>query len=105
MNFLDHSDLSSATAKVLKIDPRAGIVGIRPEHLKSTKAAKALISASLELVGNLGEYALVHMVTAGGRELIVKMDKPPKAGAGDVIHLTADAGSIHCFDAESGLKT
>ena len=104
MNFLDHSDLSSPTAKALKIDPEAGIVGIRPEHLKSTTAAKALISASLELVENLGEYALVHMVTAGGRELIVKMDKPPRAGAGETIHLTADAGSIHCFDAESGLK-
>ena len=104
MNFLDYSDLSSPTAKALKIDPEAGIVGIRPEHLKSTTAAKALISASLELVENLGEYALVHMVTAGGRELIVKMDKPPKAGAGETIHLIADAGSIHCFDAESGLK-
>ena len=104
MNFLDHSDLSSTTAKALKIDPDAGIVGIRPEHLKSTTAVKALISASLELFENLREYALVHMVPAGGRELIVKMDKPPKAGAGEVIHLTADAGSIHFFEAESGLK-
>ena len=105
MNFLDHSDLSSPTAKALKVDPEAGIVGIRPEHLKSTTAAKALISASLELVENLGEYALVHMVTPSGRELIVKMDKPPKAGAGEMIHLTADAGTVHHFNAESGLKT
>ena len=104
MNFLDHSDLSSPIAKALKIDRRACVVSIRPEQLKSTTAGKALISASLELVENLGEYALVHMVTAGGRELIVKMDKPPKAGAGEVIHLTADAGSIHFFEAESGLK-
>ena len=105
MNFLNYSDLSFATAKALKIDPGAGIVGIRPEHLKSTTAAKALISASLELVENLGEYALVHMVTPSGRELIVKMDKPPKAGAGEMIHLTADAGRVHHFNAESGLKT
>ena len=105
MNFLNYSDLSFATAKALNIDPGAGIVGIRPEHLKSTTAAKALISASLELVENLGEYALVHMVTPSGRELIVKMDKPPKAGAGEMIHLTADAGRLHHFNAESGLKT
>ena len=104
MNFLDQADLATAAAKVLKIDPKAGIVGIRPEHLKATTAAKALVSAPLELVENLGEYALVHMVTGGGRELIVKMDKPPKAEAGDLIHLTADAGNIHCFDAESGLR-
>ena len=104
MNFLDQADLATAAAKVLKIDPKAGIVGIRPEHLKATTAAKALVSAPLELVENLGEYALVHMVTEGGRELIVKMDKPPKAEAGDLIHLTADAGNIHCFDAESGLR-
>ena len=104
MNFLDQADLATAAAKVLKIDPKAGIVGIRPEHLKATTAAKALVSAPLELVENLGEYALVHMVTEGGRELIVKMDKPPKAEAGDMIHLTADAGNIHCFDAESGLR-
>ena len=105
MNFLNHYDLYFATAKALKIDPGAGIVGIRPEHLKSTTAAKALISASLELVENLGEYALVHMVTQSGRELIVKMDKSPNAGAGEIIHLTADAGRIHHFSAESGLKT
>ena len=104
MNFLDHSDLSSATAKALKIDPKSGIVGIRPEHLKSTTAAKALVSAPMDLVENLGEYALVHMVTEGGRELIVKMDRPPKAVSGEMIHLTADAGNIHCFDADSGLK-
>ncbi len=104
MNFLDQADLATAAAKVLKIDPKAGIVGIRPEHLKATTAAKALVSAPLELVENLGEYALVHMVTEGGRELIVKMDKPPKAEAGDMIHLTADAGNIHCFEAESGLR-
>ena len=58
----------------------------------------------MELVENLGEYALVHMVTEGGCEMIVKMDKPPRASAGDMIHLTADAGNIHCFDAASGLK-
>ena len=104
MNFLDQADLATAAAKALKIDPKAGIVGIRPEHLKATTAAKALVSAPLELVENLGEYALVHMVTEGGQELIVKMDKPPKAEAGDMIHLTADAGNIHCFDAESGLR-
>ena len=104
MNFLDHSDLSSAAAKALKIDPKAGIVGIRPEHLQSTTVAKALISASLELVENLGEYALVHMVTEVGRELIVKMEKPPKAVAGELIHLTADAGTIHCFNSETGLR-
>ena len=104
MNFLDQADLATAAAKVLKIDPKAAIVGIRPEHLKATTAAKALVSAPLELVENLGEYALAHMVTEGGRELIVKMDKPPKAEAGDMIHLTADAGNIHCFDAESGLR-
>ena len=104
MNFLDQADLDTAAAKVLKIDPKAGIVGIRPEHLKATTAAKALVSAPLELVENLGEYALVHMVTEGGRELIVKMDKPPKAAAGDIIHLTVDASNIHCFDAGSGLR-
>ena len=104
MNFFDQSDLSASAAKALKINSRAGIVGIRPEHLKATTEAKALVSAPMELVENLGEYALVHMVTEGGREMIVKMDKPPKAGKGDMIHLTADADLIHCFDAESGLR-
>ena len=36
--------------------------------------------------------------------MIVKMDNPPRASAGDMIHLTADAGNIHCFDAASGLS-
>ena len=39
MNFLNSSDLSFATAKALNIDPGAGIVGIRPEHLKLHRTA------------------------------------------------------------------
>lgn len=51
-------------------------VGLRPEHLVGADAASAVVEGRLELVENLGEYALVHLVTAAGVEFIAKTEKP-----------------------------
>lgn len=104
MNFLSRGALSASAAKALKIDKHAGIIGIRPEHLKLSIKGKALFSAALELVEHLGEYALMHLVTDGGTEVIVKIDQPPAKDPGTVFHLTADANHIHLFDAKDGLR-
>ena len=105
MNFLPAETLSAATAKAIGIQTKAGMtIGIRPEHFKTTTAAKSLVSATLELVENLGEYALVHMLTADGNEVIVKMDTPPKQAPGEVMHLTVGKADFHMFDAASGQR-
>ena len=105
MNFLPAETLSAATAKAIGIQTKAGMtIGIRPEHFKTTTAAKSLVSATLELVENLGEYALVHMLTTDGDEVIVKMDTPPKQAPGEVMHLTVGKADFHVFDAASGQR-
>ncbi len=105
MNFLPAETLAKDTLKALGVTARPGtMVGIRPEHFRTTAAAKALVSATLELVENLGEYALVHLLTEAGKEIIVKMDSPPKQAAGEVIHLTADKASLHRFDQDTGAR-
>jgi len=105
MNFMTAKTLSGDVAGSLGISAKAeDTIGIRPEHFRTTTAAKALISATLELVENLGEYALVHMLTEAGDEIIVKMDTPPKQAAGETIHLTTDKASIHQFDGNTGKR-
>ncbi len=74
------------------------IVGIRPEHMEECDEASALISARLELVEKLGEYALVHMVSTDGTQIIAKFEKPPVQSSGDIIHFRAANNTLHLFD-------
>ena len=105
MNFLPAETLAKDTAKALGVTAGPGtMVGIRPEHFRTTAAAKALVSAKLELIENLGEYALAHMLTAAGEEIIVKMETPPKQAAGEMIHLITDTASLHLFDKDTGAR-
>ena len=105
MNFLPAAAMDRSVATELGAIMAPGTtIGVRPEHLRSRAAGKALFSARLELVENLGEYALAHLLTDDGIEVIAKMDSPPKAAAGDMIHLTAAKGQLHCFDETSGLR-
>ena len=105
MNFLPAETLAKDTLNALGVTARPGtMVGIRPEHFRTTATAKALVSAKLELVENLGEYALAHMLTAAGEEIIVKMETPPKQAAGEMIHLITDTASLHLFDKDTGAR-
>ena len=105
MNFLPAAAMDSAVATTLGANiPSGTTIGVRPEHLRSCVAGKALFSARLELVENLGEYALAHLLTDDGVEVIAKMDSPPQTAAGGMIHLTAAKGQLHCFDEATGLR-
>ncbi len=105
MNFFGASDLSANAATVLgKAVPEAQNVGLRPEHLTITDAASAVVSGKLDLVENLGEYAMVHLVTETGVEFIAKTEKPPAADKGDTIGFTIKPELAHYFDKTSGLR-
>ena len=104
MNFFSVTDLAKGAKKVLgKTISDNTQVGIRPEHLSVSTAAKAVISGRLELVENLGEVALVHLLTESGVDFIAKTEKPPKQKKGEVIHFTVEAGLAHYFDKETGI--
>ena len=104
MNFFDAGDLNDNAAALLKreITPQMQ-AGLRPEHLVPADIAKAVVTGRLELVENLGEYALVHLVTATGAEFIAKTEKPPKEAKGSMIGFAIKPALAHFFDKNTGL--
>ena len=105
MNFFAAGDLSASAGKTLGREVAAGQqVGLRPEHLVPVKAAASVVSGKLELVENLGEYALVHLTTETGVEFIAKTEKPPSVKKGESLSFGIKPELAHFFDAETGLR-
>ena len=105
MNFFSADDLSANASNALgKQVSATEHVGLRPEHMVVTDAANAVVEGRLELVENLGEYALVHLVSANGVVFIAKTEKPPAAEKGGMIGFTIKPELAHYFDIESGLR-
>lgn len=105
MNVFALSDLSNNASSLLGKDLTATMqIGLRPENLVETDVANAVVTGRLELVENLGEYALVHLVSENGVEFIAKTEKPPKAEKGSTIGFTIRPELTHYFDSESGLR-
>ncbi len=104
MNFFTAADLASDAAHQLQRGLKAGeTIGLRPEHLLAAQSG-VVVQGKLELVENLGEYALVHLVTQTGVEFIAKMEKPPAAKLGEVLGFTARPELLHVFDGQTGLR-
>ena len=105
MNFFDNADLADGASDLLGSKVDADIqVGLRPEHLIPADDAAAVVHGKLDLVENLGEYALVHLITATGVEFIAKTEKPPEVAKGEMISFGAKPGLALFFDKTSGLR-
>jgi len=105
MNFFSDSDLTEGAAAYLGRTINAEEeVGLRPEHLVPVTDGTAVIEGRLELVENLGEYALVHLVSQAGVEFIAKTEKPPAATKGETVAFTINPELVHVFDRASGLR-
>ena len=103
MNFFAATDLSKKASKILKTDLTDDMqIGFRPEHMQVCKAADAVVTGTLELVENLGEVALVHLITDTGASFIAKTEKPPKEAKGEAISFTILPELAHYFDKTSG---
>ena len=89
---------SKAAEKADKIE-----VGIRPEHLKQCTKQKAIISGELEVVEQLGDHVLAHLITKSGIEFIAKFESLGKIKRGDTLHFDAAKTNIHLFDEKTGL--
>lgn len=96
MNFFKAEDLTKKGQAMLKGD--VDRLGIRPEHFTTTDVKSALIVATPDLVENLGENALVHCITEGGMEFIVKTTDLSKFKQGQKIGLTADNARVLSFN-------
>ena len=105
MNFFAPSDLSNKAAKILGATlTEDKQIGMRPEHMQVCKAADAVVTGTLELVENLGEVALVHLITETGASFIAKTEKPPKEAKGDAISFTILPELTHYFDKDTGQR-
>jgi len=105
MNFFGKGDLTSGADKILGRPVGDGEdIGLRPEHLTPAAAGASIVEGRLELVENLGEYALVHLVTQTGVEFIAKTEKPPAEPKGSTIGFTIKPELAHVFDKTSGLR-
>ncbi|MFT5065552.1 MAG: multiple sugar transport system ATP-binding protein [Yoonia sp.] len=105
MNVFGAADLPASVAAALgKPVEATQDVGFRPEHLFVTDGADAVVEGKLELVENLGEYALLHLITPTGVEFIAKTEKPPEGPKGSTISFGIKPELAHFFDKESGLR-
>jgi multiple sugar transport system ATP-binding protein/alpha-glucoside transport system ATP-binding protein len=98
MNFFDRLDVLEATQKNMQ---NKHILGIRPEHLVSCDEADACVSGKLELIENLGEYVLAHMVGYTGATFIAKMDRNFVGTIGDSLTFKVNDRNIHWFNRTS----
>jgi multiple sugar transport system ATP-binding protein/alpha-glucoside transport system ATP-binding protein len=104
MNFFIPTEIAkNASKKLLAVAADANI-GIRPEHLIACPEKNAMIGGTLDLVEQLGEYALVHLNTTSGGSFVAKMDAPPEITKGEQMWFTANPELVHLFNQTSGLR-
>jgi multiple sugar transport system ATP-binding protein len=82
--------------------------GIRPEHMEDVSLRSpdardgSLIEASVDVVEHLGSELFVYM-TAGGKQVLARLDPRSQARVGGKLALHVDTGQIHLFDTDTGL--
>ena len=105
MNFIKPSNLAPCAPDALKaFDDDKNIIGIRSEHLKLCSQDEAVLSAKFELVENLGDHALVHLIADDKTELIAKLETPPATAHGDYLHFNIAPEKIHIFNTGNGRR-
>ena len=103
MNIFSNSEISKNAKKKLPNLKKHNLdLGIRPEHFEQCNIEDAMISGKLDLVENLGEYALIHLTSENGMEFIVKSNNSPKEKKGDFLHFTVSKELAHYFNNETG---
>jgi len=81
--------------------------GIRPEHLEDIMLIPqddkdvSRITAPVDVVEHLGNELLVYM-TAGGKNIVARLDPRSSAHAGGNVTLHVDTDHIHLFDTDTG---
>jgi len=104
MNFFTTTEIAKNASKKLPAAAADANIGIRPEHLIVSLEKDAMIGGALDLVEQLGEYALVHLNTASGESFVAKMDAPPEIAKGEQMWFTANPELVYLFNQTSGLR-
>ena len=98
MNFFNKLDVTEFIQRKMKTEHT---LGIRPEHLVLCDDIDAWVSGKLELVENLGEYVLVHLIGSKGKTFIAKMDRHLVGSTGENLTFKVFSKNAHWFDSAS----
>lgn len=79
--------------------PGKATLGVRPEHLKLTDEAGAMIRGRLLHEEHLGEYRLLHVQPERGEPIIAKAPDGERSPDDALMFLTFDPNTAHIFDA------
>jgi len=105
MNFFSTSDLCQNGGQMLGREIASDtLIGLRPEHLTIAENNNAVVEGTLELVENLGEVALVHLMTPSKVEFIAKTEEPPEVPKGSTLSFGIKPELAHFFNAGSGAR-
>ncbi|EFO29388.1 maltose/maltodextrin import ATP-binding protein MalK [Roseibium sp. TrichSKD4] len=76
----------------------AAVIGVRPEHLKlKTEAAGTGLNATVDLVENLGDESVIHLL-AGDQRITARSHEPVECEIGQSVFLGFDTNRAHFFD-------
>ena len=101
MNLFHGKDLSGGSSGAAS---GSEILGVRPEHLGMGNENNALVAGKLELVEQLGEYALVHLAGSNGNSFMAKLERPPDIRLGGTMHFQCSPEHLHRFDNDTGAR-
>ena len=93
MNFFDAADLGAAQDL-----PATQALGLRPEHMIPCDPEGAVVTGTVELLENLGEYVLAHLVTPTGVSFVAKIERVDTLRNGQQMSFTAEDRHLHRFD-------
>jgi multiple sugar transport system ATP-binding protein/alpha-glucoside transport system ATP-binding protein len=93
MNFFGAKDLNSDTHV-----PETEVLGLRPEHLVPCDQSQSMVTGKIELLENLGEYVLAHLITASGVTFVAKIEREDSLKHGQDLHFHTLDKNIHRFD-------
>jgi multiple sugar transport system ATP-binding protein/alpha-glucoside transport system ATP-binding protein len=95
MNFFETADLNDETV------PAGQVIGLRPEHMELATGKDTIVTGTLELAENLGEYVLAHLITDNGTPFVAKIERIDTLENGQKLSFKGDEKFIHHFDKET----
>jgi ABC-type sugar transport system ATPase subunit len=78
------------------------VFGVRPEHLRVAADGASGLSARVDLIENLGDESIVHLL-AGGQRITLRSFFGTQCERNQEVRLTFDAAHVHLFD-ETGAR-
>lgn len=106
MNFFQPCDLMVSMRDRVHLLDESFCIGIRPENLKPCDKDDAIVGGHFELLEQLGEYVLLHMICESGKDYIVKAEKSVDLEKGAQLYFSAAIENLHffCQDTQTRIK-